>query len=207
VSCSEGWADDAKACGESIILGVDPGMTRTGYGVLEVLPRGFRLLDAGVIATSSHRPLEERLEKIFRGVCSLIDRHAPRVLVIEKLYSHYRHPETAILMGHVRGVICCAAAIAGIRVVGYSATDVKKSITGSGRAGKDQVQRAVCHELGLEKVLEPADVTDALALSICHVRLGSARSAGMVVDRRETWRGARRTRAPRGGVPLEEAAG
>lgn len=182
-------------------------MTRTGYGVLEVLPRGFRLVDAGIIATSSRQPLEERLEKIFRGIRSLVDEHAPRVLVIEKLYSHYRHPETAILMGHVRGVICCAAAIAGVRVVGYSATDVKKSITGSGRAGKDQVQRAVCHELGLEKALKPADVTDALALGICHVRIGRARSAGMVVDRRRGRRDARRTRAPRRGAPLEEAAG
>jgi crossover junction endodeoxyribonuclease RuvC len=165
-------AGDPTASPGSIIMGVDPGMTRTGYGLLEVQAHRLRFIDGGIISTSPRQPLERRLEKVFRNVRETIERYSPHVLVIEELYSHYKHPETVIMMGHVRGVICCAAGLAGLPVIGYSATEVKKMITGSGRASKVQIQRAACHELGLETVLKPADLTDALALGICHARCG-----------------------------------
>jgi crossover junction endodeoxyribonuclease RuvC len=191
----------------SVILGIDPGMSRTGYGVLEVLPQGFHVLDAGVISTSSRQPLEVRLEKIFRSVRAVVAQHSPRVLAIEKVYSHYRHPETAIMMAHVRGVICCVAAMAGIPVVGYSATDVKKSITGSGRASKYQVQHAVCSELGLEEILKPADLTDALALGVCHARVSRVSGERWAREQGEDRRlPSQEARIDDGGSPVQEAA-
>jgi crossover junction endodeoxyribonuclease RuvC len=87
---------------------------------------------------------------------------------MEQLYAHYEHPRTAILMAHARGVLFLAASLHGLPVVSYSATQIKKTITGSGRAGKDQVQRTIQNELGLDKLPEPPDVADALAVGLCH---------------------------------------
>ena len=92
-------------------------------------------------------------------------------VALEELYSHYERPQTAILMGHARGVICLAAAQANIPVVNYSATQVKRLLTGNGRAPKSQVQRAICHEFGLTTAPEPPDVADAMAIALCHLYL------------------------------------
>jgi crossover junction endodeoxyribonuclease RuvC len=89
-------------------------------------------------------------------------------MALEELYSHYERPRTSILMGHARGVICLAAAQAGIAVIHYSATQVKKALTGSGRAPKSQIQEAVRRELRLSSPPEPPDVADALAIALCH---------------------------------------
>jgi len=88
------------------------------------------------------------------------------------LYSHYAHPRTSILMGHARGVICLAAAEAGIPVISYSATQIKRILTGNGRAPKIQVQQAIQRELRLANLPEPPDVADALAVALCHCYLG-----------------------------------
>jgi crossover junction endodeoxyribonuclease RuvC len=93
------------------------------------------------------------------------------VMALEELYSHYDRPRTAILMGHARGVICLAAAQAGIPVLHYSATQIKRILTGSGRASKAQVQRAIQRELALSDPPEPPDVADALAAALCHYYL------------------------------------
>ena len=95
----------------------------------------------------------------------------PNVMAIEQLYSHYARPRTAILMGHARGVICLAAAQAGIPVIHYASTQVKRILTGAGRADKSQMQRAIQRELGLPQLPEPADVADALAVALCHFYL------------------------------------
>jgi crossover junction endodeoxyribonuclease RuvC len=92
-------------------------------------------------------------------------------MALEELYSHYKRPRTAILMGHARGVICLAATQAGIPVVSYSATQIKKILTGAGRAPKGQMQRAVQFELGLAQLPDPPDVADALATALCHYHL------------------------------------
>jgi crossover junction endodeoxyribonuclease RuvC len=94
-------------------------------------------------------------------------------MAVEELYAHYDHPRTAILMGHARGVIFLAAAQVGIPVVSYAATQVKKLVTGNGRAPKDQVQRTVQQELGLAQLPDPPDVADALAVALCHYYVGS----------------------------------
>jgi len=157
------------------ILGVDPGLNITGYGVVEVTPRGPRLCEAGVVRGASGAPLAQRVEEIHRGIVDVLTTHRPAALALEELYSHYQHPRTAILMGHARGVICLAGAQAGVPVSHYSATQVKKILTGSGRAAKGQMQLTIQRELGLSQLPEPPDVADALAIALCHYYLASAR--------------------------------
>ncbi|MEX0586038.1 MAG: crossover junction endodeoxyribonuclease RuvC [Pirellulales bacterium] len=151
-----------------VILGVDPGLAITGYGVIEGAGRGVKLREAGVVRGKARESLAERVQDIHDGVRDVIAAFKPGVLALEQLYSHYDRPRTAILMGHARGVICLAAAEAGIEVVNYSATQVKKVLTGNGRAPKAQVQRAIQRELVLAAVPEPPDVADALAVALCH---------------------------------------
>ncbi len=155
------------------ILGVDPGLNITGYGVLEVVGGRLRLCEAGVVRGRSRGSLEKRLLEIHEGITDVIATLKPTSMAIEELYSHYERPRTAILMGHARGVICLAGTQAGIPVMHYAATQVKKILTGSGRASKAQVQRAIQHELGLSQPPEPADVADALAIALCHHYLGN----------------------------------
>jgi len=153
------------------ILGIDPGLNVTGYGVLECGSGSPRLCEAGVVRGKSRRSLTDRLIEIHNGVGDVIASLKPSVMALEELYSHYNRPRTAILMGHARGVICLAAAEAGIPVVHYSATQIKKILTGNGRAPKSQVQRAIQRELGLTQVPDPPDVADALAIALCHYYL------------------------------------
>ncbi|MHB8898929.1 MAG: crossover junction endodeoxyribonuclease RuvC [Thermoguttaceae bacterium] len=150
------------------ILGIDPGLNTTGYGVLETSGGKVALCEAGVVRGGDRGQIGSRLVKLHSGVREVIEAFRPDVLAIEELYSHYARPRTAILMGHARGVICLAAAQAGVGIHHYSATQVKKILTGSGRASKEQVQRAIQHELCLAAYPEPADVADALAIAICH---------------------------------------
>ena len=98
----------------------------------------------------------------------VLEQFRPEVVVVEQLYAHYDHPRTAILMAHARGVIFLAAAQRGLPVVSYNATRIKKTITGNGRASKEQVQRTIQRELGLAELPEPPDVADALAAALCH---------------------------------------
>ncbi len=153
------------------ILGVDPGLNITGYGVLEASDGRLRLCEAGVIRGRCHGSLVERLAEIHAGIRDVIASLRPSVMALEELYSHYDRPRTAILMGHARGVICLAAAESGISVSPYPATQIKKVLTGSGRASKSQMQRAIQYELGLGQLPEPADVADALAVALCHFYL------------------------------------
>jgi crossover junction endodeoxyribonuclease RuvC len=127
--------------------------------------------EAGIIRSnegSAAADMAERLRSLYDGLLGVIDQFQPRAVAVEQLYAHYQHPRTAILMGHARGVIFLAAAQRDLPVVSYNATRIKKTITGSGRASKDQVQRAIQRELGLAKVPQPPDVADALAVALCH---------------------------------------
>jgi crossover junction endodeoxyribonuclease RuvC len=153
------------------VLGIDPGLNVTGYAVLEVAVGGPRICEAGVVRGRDRSSLPARVHEIHQGIAEIIEALKPTVMALEQLFSHYKRPRTSILMGHARGVICLAAAQAGIPVVNYSATQVKKSLTGNGRAGKPQMQRAVQQELRLEKLPEPHDVGDALAIALCHYYL------------------------------------
>lgn len=157
------------------ILGVDPGLQVTGYAVIEPgSTRTPRICEAGFVRTtddSNERDLARRVRSLHEGIGEVLDQFRPGVMAIEQLYAHYEHPRTAILMAHARGVIVLAAAQRDIPVLSYEATKVKKTITGNGRASKDQVQRTIQRELGLATLPEPADVADALAIALCHLFL------------------------------------
>jgi len=150
------------------ILGIDPALTVTGYGLIEASNNKLALVEAGIISTSSKELVTARLEKIHRGIIKLISDTSPDVLVLEKIYAHYRHPTTSYILGQARGVICLAASTQNIPLVEYAATRVKKAVVGKGLASKTQVQRMVASLLGLKSLPKYTDVTDALALAIAY---------------------------------------
>ena len=150
------------------ILGIDPALTITGYGLLDVKNNRMNLIEAGIISTSSKDGITTRLGKIHRGLTKLIKDASPDVLVLEKIYAHDRHPTTSYILGQARGVICLAAGENNIPLVEYAATRVKKAVVGKGLASNAQVQRMVASLLGLNSLPKYTDVTDALALAIAH---------------------------------------
>jgi crossover junction endodeoxyribonuclease RuvC len=154
------------------ILGIDPGLERTGYGLIEVETDQSSCLKAqGIFKSSRTLPLEERLTTLHCQLFAFLEEQNPDVVVLEQLYSHYDHPVTAILMGHARGIICLAAAQRKIPLVSYAATRIKKAVTGNGGASKEQVQRMVYHLLGVKEIPGSLDVTDALALALAHANV------------------------------------
>jgi crossover junction endodeoxyribonuclease RuvC len=161
-----------------IILGIDPALAVTGYGVISVKKNILFLLEAGIISTSSKEQLPRRIDKIHRAAIKLISDTKPDALVLEKLYVHYRHPTTAYLLGQARGVICLACAEKNVTLVEYGATRVKKAIVGRGSASKLQVQRMVASLLNLSSLPKYTDVSDALALAIAHSYISKAISYG-----------------------------
>ena len=150
------------------ILGIDPGLNITGYGVVEGDLHALELVEGGVLRGGTSRDLADRLVRLFDGLVDVLTTFRPEALAIEELYSHYERPRTAILMGHARGVLCLAAAQAGVPLHHYSATQVKRVLTGNGRAPKSQVQSAVVRLLNLTDPIDPPDVADALSVAICH---------------------------------------
>ncbi|WP_286762804.1 MULTISPECIES: crossover junction endodeoxyribonuclease RuvC [Rhodopirellula] len=157
----------ARPGSASCILGIDPGLNTTGYAVISREGPQLCLREAGVIKSRRSDTLPERLREIHVGLSEVFEAHAVDLMALEQLFSHYDRPRTAILMGHARGVICLAAALAGVPVEHYEPTRVKKVMTGNGRAPKSQIQLAVKMQLNLQSVPEPADVADAMAISLC----------------------------------------
>jgi len=149
------------------ILGIDPGLQVCGYACIETAAGQEHVLEAGVIRTDRKLTLEEKLKRIADDMEALLVKFRPETVAVEELYSHYAHPRTAILMGHARGVILQKVAEASIKVRNFSATRIKKSVTGNGRASKVQVQRAVATILSLPQVPTPNDVADAIAVALC----------------------------------------
>ncbi len=153
-----------------LILGIDPGINITGYALIEKSPHSnvLKLHEGGVIRGKGKHSLPERIQEIYVNLAEIIAQWKPDAMSLEEVYSHYERPKTAIIMGHVRGVICLAAAQNHIPVFSYSATTVKKTLTGNGRASKTQMQRAIQLEFRLPAVPEPPDLADALAIAMCH---------------------------------------
>ena len=149
------------------ILGIDPGLQVCGYACLEMDADKEKLIEAGVIRIDNRQAIEIKLNKIAEDTQSLLENFKPDTVAVEELYSHYAHPKTAILMGHARGVILQRCAQAAIEVRSFSATRIKKSITGNGRASKEQVQKTIQTILSLPKMPEPNDVADAIAAALC----------------------------------------
>ncbi|MFN3160935.1 MAG: crossover junction endodeoxyribonuclease RuvC [Rubinisphaera brasiliensis] len=154
---------------EQRILGIDPGLTRTGYGVLHAQDGRTILDEGGVIATTTNDTLADRIHEIATEVKAVITDWKPSVMVIEQVFSLGKNPKSAILMAHVRGALLALARQERLRVVHYKPTQIKKLLTGSGRANKEQMQLVVKAELGLTEVPRPHDVADALAIALCHL--------------------------------------
>jgi crossover junction endodeoxyribonuclease RuvC len=148
------------------ILGVDCGTERTGYGVVDSDGRRHTLVAAGVIRTRPADPLPVRLEQIYRGLRAMVDEHRPERVAVETVF-HAANAQSALKLAHVRGVALLAAAASGLEVGEYSPLEIKGSVTGYGRATKDQVQTMVASLLGLGEALQPYDASDALAAAIC----------------------------------------
>ena len=156
------------------ILGIDPGLRITGYGVIDVLPSSVmkpQLIDGGVIKLDDKRPLSDRLVELADELDKIIEEHRPDICAVEQLYSNYAHPRTAILMGHARGVILLTARQHKLKVEQFAANRIKQSLTGHGHAKKDQMQRAVQSLWNLPDLPEPPDVADALAVALCCARM------------------------------------
>jgi crossover junction endodeoxyribonuclease RuvC len=158
-----------------VILGVDPGLNATGYGVIEALERSLRVITAGDIRPPKTRLLAERLECLHAELSRLIRSYHPETVVIEKLFTHHAHVTTAALMAHARGMACLAAQEHGLPLAEYPPTQVKKSLTGNGHASKEQIARMVGQWVGHADDSWSTDATDALALAIVHAHVGSQR--------------------------------
>lgn len=152
------------------VLGVDPSLNITGYGVVEQNGAGLRLIEGGKICPSPGASLAQRLADLQHGLSDVITALRPDIMIVEEVFSRTAYPRTAILMAHARGALVCAAAMAGLPVRDYAATAVKRALVGRGAATKDQVAAMVVHALHLRRPPTPPDVTDALALAIAYLR-------------------------------------
>jgi crossover junction endodeoxyribonuclease RuvC len=150
-----------------VVLGIDPGIAHTGYGVVVVSGRKLGALDGGTIDTASDTALERRLTQVHARVGELIERHRPDALAVEDLYFG-QNAGSAFAVGQARGVVLLAAGTAGIPCFSYTPQQVKQAVCGSGRAAKDQVQRMVGTLLALPEPPRPDHAADALAVAICH---------------------------------------
>lgn len=167
------------------VLGVDPGLTRCGVGVIDGPPSRPRLVDVGVIRTDSNRTVAERLVHLHRELRRIIARHEPDVVACERvLFSS--NARTAMAVGQAAGVALLAAAQADAEVANYSPNDVKLTVAGHGGADKEAVARMVVAQLGLSERPTPADATDALAIALCHLaraRMQRATADGSAASR------------------------
>ncbi len=152
-----------------LILGIDPGLNTTGYGIIEDNQNKLKFIEAGFIKTSANDNIDNRLFKLHKDLTEIIKRHKLDAVVLEKLYAHYKHPITACLLGHARGTICLVCAQNNIALFEYAATRTKKAILGRGSASKLQIQQMVLNLLNLTgKNSVSLDITDALSLAIAH---------------------------------------
>lgn len=152
----------------SRILGVDPGLRTTGYGIVDVIGGRMTLVEAGIIEPNVRAPLERRLTELYAAMAEIVRTLHPDCMVVEELWTAYRNPSTAVLMGHARGVLCLAGGQNGVEVRTLAHALVKRALVGSGAAGKDQVKKMVVRLLGLRRLPHPDDVSDALALAAAY---------------------------------------
>lgn len=157
------------------ILGIDPGLNTTGYGLIDCHHQTIRLLETGTIHPQSKDLIQNRLHRIYIVLNELIEQYKPDILVLEKLYAHYRHPTTAAILGHVRGIICLLCAQNKIRLIEHSVKRIRKAVTGNGNASKLQTQRMVAHALKIDEGKLTPDASDALALALGYVQMHRCR--------------------------------
>lgn len=164
------------------VLGIDPGLRLTGYACLDGLGDRPEIVEAGVFRLGQRAiddagefstgavTVSSRLAELDADFRDLLDRLRPEAVAVEAIFAHYKHPATAIVMGHARGVLLLAIRNAGLRLLEFKPNAVKKSLTGNGHAGKPQMQRAVQAHFRLPEPPPPPDVADALAIALCACR-------------------------------------
>ena len=149
-----------------LVLGIDPGTAVTGFGVVAVNGRTTTLVECGVIRTQARDPLPQRLAEVYEGMRELIARHRPDTLAIEDVF-YAKNVRTTVVLGHARGVILLAGQQAGLTILEYPPSAIKKAITGRGGATKEQVQFMVAKLLKLKQAPQPADAADGVAAALC----------------------------------------
>ena len=150
------------------ILGIDPGLGTTGFGLISSIGNSMKLIEYGTIKTSTKDSLPIRLKIIFEGINKIILEHKPSVFSIEQIF-YSNNVKSSLLLGHARGTAIAAAAIKDIIIYEYSAKKVKQSVTGNGNAHKDQVKFMVKNLLKLKEAPKSHDASDALAIAICYL--------------------------------------
>jgi crossover junction endodeoxyribonuclease RuvC len=171
----------STADGERIILGIDPGTLVTGYGLIGVRGSAVRLLECGTIANRSDAPMADRLSKIYRGLCQIIDAFHPGEVAVETAF-YGRNVQSALKLGHARGVSLLAAVERGLAPSEYAPREVKQAVVGKGNASKEQVQYMVKTLLRARDTSMLLDASDALAVALCHLQ-----RQGMHAPRRKGW--------------------
>ena len=173
------------------IFGIDPGSLRTGYGCIDSDGSRCRVVVCGAITPPPRTAFADRLTRIYHELVLLLARHRPTCVAVEDLF-FARNARSALKLGHVRGVALLAASEANLPIAEYAPTEVKRAVVGYGRADKKQVQQMVALLLGLDELPSPHDVSDALAIAVCHAHIasspqGAARSATLGSGAR-SWR-------------------
>lgn len=151
------------------VLGIDPGLSITGYALVAATGSTMKAVSAGVIRTDKDLPMATRLAELFGDIEALIAEHRPEEVAIERVFVN-RNLQTVEAVGRASGVVLLAAAQAGLEVYEYTPSAVKKAIVGVGTAPKKQIQAIVARRLGLDKAPSPADAADALAVAMCHLQ-------------------------------------
>ena len=154
-----------------IIAGIDPGLKATGYGFVEFRDGHIRLIETGTIEPKQKDLTENRIHKIYTILEKLVEQYKPDIFVLEKLYSHYKHPITASILGHARGIICLLCAQKGIELKEHSVKRIRKALTGNGNASKVQLRQMVAHQLNIDEKKLTLDASDALALALGFIHI------------------------------------
>ena len=149
------------------IFGVDPGSARTGYGCIDLRDNRHHVVICGVLSVPAKIPFPDKLKFLHDGLAELLVQHRPDAVAVEDVF-YAKNARSALKLGHVRGALLLAAASAGIPIAEYTPTEVKKAIVGFGRAEKHQVRDMVALLLGMTELPSPLDVSDALAVAVCH---------------------------------------
>ncbi|MET0590957.1 MAG: crossover junction endodeoxyribonuclease RuvC [Naasia sp.] len=181
------------------VLGVDPGLTRCGFGVVDVDPdRRARLVAVGVVRTEPGTPVEQRVHAVALGISAVLDEHLPQIVALERVFAQ-NNVSTVMGTAQASGVVMHLAAARGLQVALHTPSEVKAAITGYGAADKKQVGAMVARVLGLDEAPRPADAADALALAICHAwrgapasPRGAVASAEGLTPAQKAWRDAER---------------
>lgn len=160
------------------IIGIDPGLVNTGYGVVDHSNGRFQAVEGGSLTTRASNPLEQRLQQIHEGLAAVMERLAPHEMALESIFSQVRFAKTAILMGHARGVAMLAAGTAGIPAHEYQPTFAKRMISGFGRATKEQIQLAIHTHIPNLPEVKNEHIADAFSIAVCHGLTSKAPAAG-----------------------------